>query len=278
MKLRPFVAAILFCSSAITLPAVAAPMAGLAPHKALYNIRLVATHGGSQVLNISGQMEYEWRPVCDAWITDHKFELFYEYADSPGMKIKSDFSTYETMDGKEFNYTSRRYRDGEMYQEIRGNADTGAKGGHATYKMPEGIRYDLAAGTLFPTSHTLQLVKHAKAGDKIYAANVFDGSDEDGPIEINAVMSPYKKPASVREQNDKIDSSLLSGQSWNIRMAVFPEKQQEEESDYEMSLRFHENGIISDMLIDYDDFSVRQSLVSLEKLPVNPCNGNKKRP
>lgn len=272
MKLRSSIAAIFICSSAFALPAVAAPLTGLAPHKAIYDIRLVATHSGSQVLNITGQMEYAWHPVCDAWVTDHKFDLVYEYADSPGMTIKSDFSTYETMDGKEFSYTSRRYRDGELYQEIRGSADLDDKGGKAIYNMPEGIRYDLEAGTLFPTSHTMQLVKHAKAGDKIYAAQVFDGSDEEGPIEINAIMGPAKKEAA---KGDNIDAALLSGNAWNIRMAVFPEKQQEEESDYEMSLRFHENGIISDMLIDYDDFSVRQSLVALEKLPVNPCKGDK---
>ena len=76
----------------------------LVPHKALYDISLVATRSGSQVVNISGQMFYEWKPTCEAWITDHRFSLFYEYADSPGMRITSDFSTHETYDGNLFNY------------------------------------------------------------------------------------------------------------------------------------------------------------------------------
>lgn len=245
---------------------------GLAAHKALYDINLSATHSGSQVLNISGQMSYEWKPSCDAFLTDHKFKLFYEYADSPGMRIASDFSTYETDDGKSFNFTSRRLRDGEMYQEIVGHANTGDKGGVASYRMPEKLKYDLTPGTLFPLGHTLELIRHAEKGDKFYSAQIFDGSDEDGPIEINSFIGKPVDGAKNIPVNKAIDTSLLSGKAWNVRMAVFPVKDREEESDYEMSMVFHENGIISDMLIEYDDFSVKQKLVALETIPADSCD------
>ena len=242
----------------------------LAPHKALYDINLVATHSGSQILNISGQMAYEWKPSCDAWVTDHRFKLFYEYADAPGMRITSDFTTFETFDGKDFNYSSRRQRDGQMYQEIRGNADISKDGaGKAVFSMPEGIKFDLTKGSLFPMGHTLEVIKHAEAGDKFYSAQVFDGSDEEGPIEINTFIG---KPATNgAAKSDKVDDSLLKGKAWNMRMAIFQPKDQEEESDYEMQMIFHENGIISDMTIEYDDFTVTQKLVSLEKLPADTC-------
>lgn len=242
----------------------------LAPHKALYDIDLIATHSGSQILNISGQMAYEWKPVCDAWVTDHKFKLFYEYADAPGMRITSDFSTYESYDGKMFNYTSRRQRDGKMYQEIRGKADINDGGsGAAVFTMPEGIKFNLAKGSLFPMGHTLEVIRNAESGNKFFSAQVFDGSDEEGPIEINTFIG---KPAtSGAKKSPKVDASLLNGKAWNMRMAVFQAKSNEEESDYEMELVFHENGIISDMTIEYDDFSVTQKLVALEKLPAENC-------
>jgi hypothetical protein len=251
---------------------------GLTPHKALYDIDLVATHSGSQILNISGQMSYEWKPDCDGWLTDHKFKLHYEYADSPGMRIASDFSTYESFDGKSFNYTSRRSRDGDMYQEILGHADLTGKGGKAVYRMPEGVKYDLTTGTLFPMGHTVELIKHAEKGDKFYSAQIFDGSDEEGPIEINSFIGKTTEAKSVLFENKKIDKDLLSGKAWNIRMAVFPVKDKEEESDYEMSMNFHENGIISDMLIEYDDFSVKQKLVALEKIPAESCGADVAEP
>ncbi len=249
----------------------------LAPHKAVYDIDLIATHSGSQIINISGQLSYEWKPACEAYLTNHKFTLMYEYADSPGMKIASNFTTFESGDGRDFDYSSRRDRDGSLYQEIRGHATTGKKAaGKAVYSKPENLKYDLPEGTLFPVSHTLGLIEHARAGEKFYPAVIFDGSDEDGPIEINSFIGKEVKDAGkTMPKSDKIDSKLLNGRAWNVRMAVFPVKDQEEESDYEMSLVFHENGIISDMEIDYDDFSVRQKLVSLESLPADSCGSSK---
>jgi len=252
--------------------------AGLVAHKALYDIDLVATHSGSQILNISGQMSYEWKPDCDGWLTNHKFKLHYEYADSPGMRIASDFSTFETFDGKSFNYTSRRTRDGDMYQQIVGHADLGASGGQAIYRMPENIKYDLVKGTLFPMAHTVELIKHAEKGDKFYSAQIFDGSDEEGPIEINSFIGKETKPRAGLMDNPKIDKSIIDGKAWKVRMAVFPVKDREEESDYEMSMDFHENGVISDMLIEYDDFSVKQKLVALEKIPAESCGAEAAAP
>jgi hypothetical protein len=251
----------------------AASPGGLVAHRAVYDIDLVATHGGSQIINIRGTMSYEWRATCEAWVTDHGFELFYEYADSPGMRINSDFSTYESFDGKDFSFTSRRLRDGEVYQEIRGSAQTGggeSGKGKATHTMPEGIAYDLLPGTLFPMGHTVNLIKHARAGDKFYLAQVFDGSDEEGPIQINTFIGAKAKPPAA-EYPKNVNATLLKGVAWNMRMAIFPGDLQEEESDYEMALVFHDNGIISDMLIEYDDFSVSQKLISLEKLPQSGC-------
>lgn len=242
----------------------------LAPHKAVYDIDLVATHSGSQIINIRGKMTYEWKKSCNAWVTDHDFTLKYDYADGPGMRIASDFSTFESLDGKNFDYTSRRKRDGDMYQEIRGHADTGAKGGKAVFRSPEGLKFDLAPGTLFPVGHTIELIRKAQAGEKFYAAPVFDGSDEEGPIEINSVIANVVKPSEI-VTGEKIDAGLLKGKAWNVRMAVFPEASQEERADYEMSLIFHDNGIISDMLIEYDDFSVTQKLVSLERASADSC-------
>lgn len=244
---------------------------GLAAHKALYDIDLIATHSGSQILNISGQMAYEWKPTCDAYLTDHHFKLFYEYADSPGMRIASDFSTYETTDGNRFDFTSRRSRDGEMYQEIRGQANIGSGSGKAVYSMPEKISYDLAPGSLFPVAHTLELIRHAQKGKKFFTAHIFDGSDEDGPIEINAFIGKTVDPLKSITKSAKIDESLLKSRAWNVRMAIFPESEQEEESDYEMSMVFLENGIISDMTIEYDDFAVKQKLVGLQKISAQGC-------
>lgn len=278
-RMLPFLSLLLACGAVLPVAAEAGGFKGitpqklpeLAPHKALYDIDLVATHSGSQILNISGKMSYEWKPDCEGWVTGHKFQLRYDYADAPGMNIASDFSTYESFDGTSFNYASSRSRDGEIYQQIIGHADMGKEGGKAIFRSPEALKYDLSKGTLFPMAHTIELLRHAARGDKFYSAQIFDGSDQEGPIEINSFIGRESAmPASLAD-NPKVDRDMLAGKAWSVRMAVFPVKDEEEESDYEMTMNFHDNGVISDMLIEYDDFSVKQRLVALEKIPAESC-------
>lgn len=246
----------------------------MAPHKALYEIKMTSKSSGSQILNISGQMFYEWHPECEAWVTDHRFNLLYEYADSPAVRIASDFSTYEPFDGKSFDFTSRRKRNGSLYQEIRGRAEKGADGaGKAVYSLPEGLSFDLDRATLFPMAHSLEILRQAQGGEKFYRAIIFDGSDEEGPVEISAFLGKTATPLQTLSFPSSVDASLLKTKAWNVRMAFFPLSGETEDSDYEMDAIFHNNGIISDMNVEYKDFSITQKLVALEKLTPADCAG-----
>lgn len=245
-------------------PAVAM---GFVPHKALYDVKLISTKSGSQIVNLDGQMLYEWQSSCDAWLANHQFNLFYEYADSPPMQVTSDFSTFESFDGKSLDFTSQRKRDGELFDELRGRATLGEGGaGEAVYTMPEGLSFDLKQGSLFPMQHTLNVYQAIKDGKKFYHASIFDGSDEDGPVEINAFIGKAVTPSDDIELSPGIDADLFNTKAWNVRLAFFPLINPQAAADYEMSMNFHENGVISSMVIDYEDFSVSQKLVALEKV------------
>ncbi len=267
-RFLPALCFILFSPAAFAAPP-------LVPHKALYDIDLVATRSGSQIINISGRMFYEWQPGCDAWTTDHRFDLSYEYADSPSMHIQSDFSTYELYDGSGLNFTSRRRRDGTLYQELRGKASiVEDKAGEAAFTMPEDLHFDLDEGTIFPMAHTIEMIEKARNGKKFFTATVFDGSDAEGPIEINSFIGKKANALSMIKPSKDIDMSLVNTPAWNVRMAVFPVMSDEETADYEMDMVFHENGVISDMLIEYDNFSVTQKLIALEKLKGDGCHSS----
>ncbi len=243
------------------------------PHKALYDIKMVSKRSSSQIINISGKMFYEWKPGCEAWTTDHRFNLNYEYADSPPIRITSDFSTYETFDGKSFDFTSRRKRNGELYQEIRGRAEIKGDGaGEAVYTLPEGLIFDLKKKTQFPMAHSFDILALAEQGGKFYNSVIFDGSDEDGPVEINAFIGDKVNAMALVNPEATIDPGLINTPAWKVRMAFFPLQEPHSDAEYEMDVVFHENGVISDMLVEYRDFSVTQKLAALEKLEAEKCD------
>jgi EipB-like len=262
----------LFLTFLLTVPAYAAPAvdipamekhAGIAAHKALYDIKLTGIKSGSQIVNISGQMLYEWQPSCDGWLANHRFNLMYEYADSEPMRITSDFSTFESFDGKSLDFTSQRKRDGQLFEEFRGRASLAADGtGEAIYSLPDGLEFDLKNG-VFPMMHTMNVLKSIKEGKKFYNATVFDGADDEGPVEINAFVGKTPPVPDIKPSK-KIDAALLKSPVHAVRLAFFPIKDSSPTSDYEMDISLHDNGVVSDMFIEYDDFSITQKLVALE--------------
>lgn len=246
---------------------------GFVPHKALYEIRLSSRRSNANVSDIKGQMAYEWTSSCDAWITAHRFDITYNYLEAPPMRLTSEFSTHESFDGNSFNFSSQRKHDDQVIEEIRGvaNHSEGEGDARAIYSIPKELAFDLPDNTLFPMAHTMDLLRALKDGQRFHNKTLFDGSDEDGPVAVNSFVGKKSAPVTEESITENMDMALLAAQGWRVRLAFFPLHEFETTSDYEMSAIFHENGVISDMEIEYKDFSITQKLIALEPLS-NTCD------
>ncbi len=249
----------------------------LAGHKALYDFRMTAVQSGAGISGIRGTMYYEQADNCEAWTTDHRFNVEYQYPERRPVENTSHYVAFESKDARQFYYSSEREENGLTIEQLRGavkpNADGTAK---ADYSRPDDLSFDLPKGYLLPTQHTAEVIKHARAGDKFFSAAMFDGTDADGPVEINTFIGKKLTADELKKiaaDNPKIDAGLTSGDAWRVRMAVFPLKEDKGMSPtYEMDLIMHSNGIVSWSLVDYHAFKVEQKLVALEKLPAKTCN------
>ena len=260
----------IICLLLIVFPAYAhAIESGFAPHKALYDINLKTISSGSQIANISGQMYYEWREDCDAWTSQHRFNLLYEYIDEPATRITSDFSTFESFDGKTLDFIARRHQNGNLFEVVKGRANQDV----ASFSSPEYLSYDLPQGTLFPMAHSKYVIEALNRGEKFARATLFDGSDDEGPVQVNAFIA---KPIASDALNHGVteETELLKSQAHEVQLAFFPITSEVDLPDYEMRVILHENSVISNMDIDYGEFSVRQKLIAIEPLE-NACEGSK---
>ena len=92
--------------------------ASLVPHKAVYEIKMISRRSSAQILNISGQMLFNGNTTCEAWTTDHKFKLLYEYADAPAMNIHQPRGKLRPhVRRQEAVRILQRLLDGEMFLE-----------------------------------------------------------------------------------------------------------------------------------------------------------------
>lgn len=246
-----------------------APAAEIASHRASYTLSLGSARTNSGVAAIEGAMFIEWQEVCDGWTISQRMR--FQLLDTDGEKIDNDisFSSWEARDGLSYRFTLRSSRDGEVTETLRGRATLAGpgKGGKALFTEPEGLELELPAGTLFPTEHTLILIRAAQAGEKLIARLVFDGATADGALEVNAILGARQEPG----RNGPRISAELDRAGWRTRMAFFKAEEKTGAPEYETSLVLQENGVGRDYTFEYPEFAIKSKLDLLEPLAKPRC-------
>lgn len=258
-------------------PAEAGP-AGMRPHRALYEVTLASVKSGSQLIDIQGRMFFEWKKTCESWTTDNRSSLVYEYADGTSSRINSNFASYETLDGRSLDFSSRRESNGTLMEEFRGHATRNVNAeGQASYSIPDALGFTLPKNTFFPMQHTDEIIARARRGEKFFSATLFDGSDDQGPQLVNVFMGGPAKPLDGHAPGRDIDASLLDAPGHRLRVAFFPAADDTGEAEYEMDMVALDNGVVSDIEILYDTFTIRQRLVALQPIDQPSCASSRPR-
>ncbi len=247
--------------------AVAGP-AELVPHRAVYSMGLASMKSGAGIAGATGTMSYDFDDTCDGWVVENRIAITYAYTEGGQVLSTTDFITWESKDGLHYKFRMRNTRDGQVTEDVEGSADLKGKGqgGIARYDRPEPMTIPLPKGTLFPTEHTLRLLETAQAGKRSLLRVVFDGSDTDGPYQVNALIGPQPKKNSTF-----LDSALLADPAWAMRLAFFPLEGQDPLPNYEMAVSYHPNGVSQDILQSFKNFTLKGTLKSIEPLPRKRC-------
>ena len=257
MKKRPF-EPLIFAAAAVTIAASAAGGAEIAPHRALYVMTLANARNDSGVVDARGTMDYEWGESCDGWTIEQRYRLKMRYAETADVDIASSFVTWESKDGLRYRFNQRQTRNGEVDQEIRGEArmEGPGKGGIAEFSKPQTQTLKLEPGVMFPSAHTILLIDEARKGENFISRVVFDGAADENAVQVSAAIGVKitADPAAAAR------SPLLERPGWRIRLAFFPADANAEKPDYELGMRLLDNGVSQDMVIDYGEYSIRAKL------------------
>ncbi|HVJ50860.1 MAG TPA: cell envelope integrity EipB family protein [Aliidongia sp.] len=240
------------------------------PHRALYVMSLESAKPSSGVINATGTLGYEWGETCDGWTIEQRYDLSMQYEDDKPAKIGSSFVTWESKNGLSYRFNERKTRNGQLEEEIRGEATMKPNGGagKANFNKPKEQSFDLPPGSYFPTAHTLMLIHKAEAGEHYVPAQVFDGSEFDGPVLVGTVIGNSIDKTLIAAG---VKSPLVTRQGWPMRLAFFPDSSKSERPDYELAMRLLDNGVSSEMTIDYGDYVVKAALQKIESLPHPAC-------
>jgi hypothetical protein len=253
-------------------PAATAPLApltarALASHRGIYSLTLDRARENSGIVDVSGAMLFELIDACESWTSRQRFTMTLRNREGTELETGSDYATLESMDGRNLRFSLTHMTQGAVKSRVAGQAELTADGsGVARYSEPEVKELAIPPGTLLPNTHTIAALNAARAGQRLLVAPIFDGTTADGAQQTTTVLSPWQAPMAVPEAR-----SLSTLGSARMRIAFFePDGEQAggaRTPSYEVSLRYFENGVTDDMIMDFGDFTVRAKLVKLEDAP-----------
>jgi len=251
-----------------TVPAAAQGGGKLAPHRAIYGMTLAGTSSAQAPSSIRGVMSYEFTDKCDGWQTDTKVLLRTAHGSGPEVENLRVMKTWEAKDGRGFRFGFTETHGGQVRSRVKGVAVLDENGGVAEYTRPAPRRVALPPGTLFPARHIAALIKRAEAGGGHFGKVVFDGTADNEPYQVSAVIgAPEKADARLTD----IKKILPGGRSWKARLAYFPVAAEAITPEFELDIFYREDGIIERMLQDYGSYVVEARLRQIEMLPKDGC-------
>jgi hypothetical protein len=244
---------------------------GFAPHRAVYRTTMVSARGGSGIADVSGQLAAQWRKDCQGWTFEYRSVLNITLAEGPPLRLASHATSWESLDGRRYNFTMRHVSNGKEAERIEGAATLAADGsGTVRFTSPTPREIKLPRGTLFPTAHSEAVLAAAAGlkGVKTLSRVVFDGMGDEGPMALNALMTPHR----AKPEADKALPKPLAGMaSYNTTMAYFDLGAASAEPTHEMAMRLFANGVGDGLVLDFKDFTVRGALTRLDMLDAPSC-------
>jgi hypothetical protein len=247
----------------------------LTPHRAIYNLELKEASQRSGISAITGRMVYDFNgSSCEGYTTTFRYMTKVKTQDNERV-IDQQTTTFETGDAKEFEFLTKNFVDQSLDKEIRGTATDTNQKMQVNIKNPNSSSYTLESA-LFPTTHLQDLLTRAHQGERLYQANIFDGSADADHILSTTVIIGEKSKLSPYGTHKSIAEKLRNTEYYPVSIAYFdPGAVKGDDSPiYQTGFKLYENGITSDVSMSYGDFSITGTLVDLKILTSSNCDKN----
>lgn len=253
--------AISLCAALAAAPLAAAELAG---HRAVYALTLETARG--DIIGASGTMGFEVIDACDAWAVRQRLAITVTSRDGNDLDLTSDYTTWESKDGLKLRFRMRQSTEDAIVNDLAGSAELQRTGGpgRATYTQPIDTTRDLPAGTMFPTAHTEAILAAARANTRFLAVPLFDGTSADGAQDSTSAIATWTQPAA------NTWPALAPLPSVRVRIAFFEREGSKQQPEYEVGMRYWENGVADQLSMDFGDYVLSGKLTELT-LPKPGC-------
>ena len=277
-RLARLAALALLCAPAL---AVAAPAGGvhLAPHRAIYDLKLLRANGPRSVDSVRGRIVYDFSGnACDGY--DLKFRQVSELTSGEGKAVLTDLtsSTWEAADAKRFRFSSQN-RTNDRATKVDGEADRAGKDVAIKLSEPKQKSLIMPPSVVFPTEQMRRIIASARAGKNFLQMPVYDGSETGEKLYNTFTLIGKAIPPGTKPPHDAAATvpALASLTRWPVTISYFEQRSDSEIHNgeqtpvYTLGFELYENGISRALVLDYSDFAIAGEMTSLEMKKEKPC-------
>jgi hypothetical protein len=254
----------------------AAAAASLAPHRAVYELKLMEKRGSGGVDRVRGRIVYQFTgDACAGYALN--FRQVTEIGNGEGQTNISDLrsETWEDGAGKSFRFQAKNYLNDDLDRDTDGRADRAADAVKVTVTKPAKLSKAYEAKTLFPTEHLLKIIEAARSDNRLLEAAVYDGSEAGDKIYdtltvVGKAETGVPSGAETAAKRPEFEKETF----WPVAISYFERGKKvdgEQTPDYQMSFDLYENGVSRTLKIDYGEFVISGDLVELDMMPATAC-------
>jgi hypothetical protein len=271
-------AAFLGLASAAGPAKVDDPSAGiaLAPHRAIYDLKLGALRGKRSLQAVRGRIVYDFAGnMCQGY--DLRFRQVTELDTGEGKFALSDLrsTSWEEGAARSLRFDSQNYLDRKLVDSVDGHADKVPEGVIVTLAKPKPKTLEIGTA-VFPSEHMRRIIAAARAGQTLLELVVYDGSESGDKVYQSLTVIGKKIAPNEHAPTDAAagHAAVAGLDRWPVTISYFDRAQQgngEQTPVYAISFEAYENGVARALVLDYGDFTVAGDLTSLEMKDAKPC-------
>jgi hypothetical protein len=262
------------------VPAAKADTVILAPHRAIYDLKLSKSSGSRGIQAVRGRIVYDFSGnACDGY--ELNFRQVSELDSGEGKDALSDLrsTTWEDGEAKAFRFNSENMLNDKQTDAVDGAAERNASSVAIDLSKPKSRKFTVPVNAVFPTEHMRRILLAAREGKTVLEFPVYDGSETGEKLYntltiIGRAIEPGQKP--VSDAGSKIPE-LATLKRWPVTISYFEQKDEKTEQSgeqtpvYAITFELYANGVSRALILDYNDFTITGDLSSLEMKKVKPC-------
>jgi EipB-like len=265
----------------MTLVAVAVPaqaMAGmtLAPHRAFYVLEADKLDNKGGVSAIAGKLAYEITGSdCEGYAVNYRIANRYIQGEGSPQTMDVQLNSFESGDGLELDMKQKQFVNASLESETRVKAKKPRDGGPLTGEMEgkETKTFTVDAAAIFPTAFQKKLMEDAAKGESRSVSLVYEGSDDVKPTRAISFIGIKKQGAHVSSGADAPTMDALNKLPyWPVTVSYYDVAATgDDQPTYAASFNMLENGVSTDLVLDYGSYTLKGKLEKIEMLKAEPC-------